>query len=175
MAARHNFVLCTMNTTIVIRDAERDEATELSNLAMRSKAYWGYSAEFMEACRRELSVSPSNIESSKFHYAVAERQGEIVGYYALERLSGSEFELEAIFVEPKYIGSGIGRALINHAKGRAATIGGRTLFIQGDPNAENFYRAAGGKLIGKRESASIPGRFLPTFSIALAGEKDWTS
>ena len=132
---------------------------------MRSKAHWGYSAEFMEACRQELAVSESKLSNKHFHYAVAENQGEIVGYYALERLSGEEFELEALFVEPKHIGSGVGRALIGHAKNRAAANGGRTLIIQGDPHAEKFYRAAGGKRTGERESASIPGRFLPVFSI----------
>ena len=137
---------------------------------MRSKAYWGYSAEFMEACREELSVSPEKMESSRFHYAVAERQGEIVGYYALERLSAVTFELEALFVEPAHIGSGVGRALVTHAKGYAAAADGRVLIIQGDPNAANFYQAAGGVLTGKRESASIPGRFLPIFEIDLISD-----
>lgn len=156
--------------SIMIRNAKPDEAAALSDLAMRSKAYWGYSVEFMEACREELSVSPGNIEKSKFHYVVAERQGEIVGYYALERLSATAFELEALFVEPAHIGSGVGRALITHAKRHAAGAGGRTLIIQGDPNAARFYRAAGGVLTGERESASIPGRFLPTFEIRLTND-----
>jgi len=156
--------------TIRIRNAAPDEATALSDLAMRSKAYWGYSNEFMEACREELSVLPNNIESDRFHYVAAERQGEIVGYYALERLPDSAFELEALFVEPAHIGSGVGRALITHAKSYAAAAGGRVLIIQGDPNATSFYRAAGGVLTGRRESASIPGRFLPTFEIHLTSD-----
>jgi len=155
---------------IVIRNARRNEASELSGLAMRSKAYWGYSREFMDACREELSVPQGHLENDRFCYVVAEHHGVIVGYYALERLSAAEFELEALFVEPRHIGSGIGRALITHAKKRAETAGGHTLVIQGDPNAENFYRAAGGKLTGRRESASIPGRFLPIFEICLAGD-----
>ena len=159
-----------MNEILLIRDVELHEANALSELAKRSKAYWGYSAEFMTACKNELLVSPSKLESSKFHYMVAECRGEIKGFYALEHLSESIFELEAIFVEPKYIGSGIGRALITHAKKYAAEIGGSSLIIQGDPNAEKFYRAAGGELTGERESASIPGRFLPTFSISLVSE-----
>jgi len=160
-----------MNMSIVIRDAVLDEVEDLSKLAMCSKAYWGYSDEFMELCREELLVSPDDIESSKTHYAVAERQDEIVGYCALERLSDSEFELEALFVKPECIGSGIGRALLTHAKNYAAARGGRTLTIQGDPNAVNFYRAVGGKLTGRRESGSIPGRFLPTFEILLTVKK----
>ena len=159
-----------MNNTIVIRDAEPSEATGLSCLAVRSKAHWGYSVEFMEACRRELTVSESKLASDVYYYSVAENQEEIVGFYALERLSSEEFELEALFVETEYIGSGVGRALIKHAKNHAAANGGHTLIIQGDPHAEKFYRAAGGKRTGERESASIPGRFLPVFSISLVTE-----
>lgn len=159
-----------MNKMIVIREAEKNEATNLSSLAMRSKAYWGYSEEFMEACRQELSVSADKIESNDYHYAVAENQGVIVGFYALGNLSDSNIELEALFVEPKYIGSGIGRVLIEHAKNHAAANGGHTLLFQGDPNAEDFYRAVGATLTGKRESSCVPGRFLPTFSISLVSE-----
>jgi len=60
--------------------------------------------------------------------------------------------------------------LISHAKSHAALLGGRVLIIQSDPNAEKFYRAAGGILAGKQESKSIPGRLLPTLKILLADE-----
>ncbi len=122
----------------------------------------------MEACRDELVVSREKIQDSKNQYLVAESAGEVLGFYALERLSAAEFELEALFVEPLHIGTGVGRALIRHALQAVAGAGGRELLIQGDPNAEKFYCAAGGKLIGTRESASIPGRFLPLFAISVA-------
>ncbi|MDE0683663.1 MAG: hypothetical protein OXI63_12155 [Candidatus Poribacteria bacterium] len=41
------------------------------------------------------------------------------------------------------------------------------MIIQGDPNAERFYRSAGGLLVGTRKSASIPNRELPIFWINL--------
>ena len=156
--------------SLLIRKAEVNEASSLSKLAIRSKAYWGYSANFMAACEKELVITEHQLESDKFLYMVAESKGEQLGYYGLEKISESEFELEALFVDPKYIGSGIGRALLTHAKEMAAKMGGVTLVIQGDPNAKNFYLATGCILTGKRESASIPGRFLPTFSISLVDD-----
>ena len=159
-----------MNKMIVIRKAGKNEAASLSSLTMRSKAYRGYSEEFMEACRQELSVLEDMIENNNNHYAVAENQGVIAGFYALRKLSDSDIELDALFVEPEYIGSGIGRILIEHAKDHAVANGGRKLLFQGDPNAEDFYRAVGATLTGKRESTCIPGRFLPTFSISLVSE-----
>ena len=125
----------------------------------------------MEACREELTVTTQALESADFHYRVAEWDSELAGFYAIEKLAGQKFELEALFVEPAYIGKGVGKALINHAKKLAHALGGKTLIIQGDPNAEKFYRAAGGKLSGMRASASVPDRDLPLFTIDLAGDK----
>ena len=153
--------------SIKIRGAVSNEAALLSDLAMRSKAHWGYSSEFIQACRAELTVLPQNIESKEFQYVVGDLDGEVVGFYALKRISPSVFELEAMFVEPKHIGHGIGRALINHAKKRAIALGGLVLTIQSDPHAEIFYRAAGGILTGTQESGSIGGRYLSTFEIPL--------
>jgi len=159
-----------MSKSLTIRAANLSDAEFLSNLAIRSKAYWGYSSDFMNACLDELSVSRAYVESSDFHYAVAELDENIVGFYALEGLSGDEIELGALFVDPDHIGTGVGKALIEEAKIHAAKLGAGKLYIQGDPNAEKFYRAAGGVPTGSKESESIPGRFLPTFQISLSNE-----
>ena len=126
----------------------------------------------MEACRDELTVTSEMIQDSKFHYVVAEMANEVVGFYGVERLSSLQFELEALFVDPVHIGSGIGRALITHARDFIGESGGRSLIIQGDPNAEEFYLAVGAQLIGEKESDSIPGRFLPIFRMEIAESKD---
>ncbi len=147
-----------------LREAKINEGPLLSDLAFRSKAYWGYSAEFMEACREELTYTDIDIEN--WSVIVVENQ-RVEGFYALVPLSDTEVELEALFVEPDAIGQGYGRALISHAKTTAKAMGAKTMIIQGDPNATPFYQAIGGKLTGERESASIPGRFLPTFELDL--------
>ena len=152
---------------VSLRPAEPDEAGALSELAIASKAHWGYSQAFLDACREELTYLPDDILAPQLAFWVARREGVIVGFYALGELSGQAVELEALFVAPALIGSGIGKRLVEHAKSQAAAGGAHTLVIQGDPNAAGFYRAAGGVLTGNRESGSIPGRFLPTFSVPL--------
>ena len=134
---------------------------------MRSKAHWGYSDEFMSACREELTYSDAQIDSDNYEFYVCEAEGRIAGFYALELPGSTDAELEALFVEPESIGQGFGRMLMEHAKARAAALGIKQLIIQGDPNAESFYEAAGGVGDGQRESSSIPGRFLPVFRIDL--------
>ena len=148
-----------------IRRALHDEAESLGHLAFRSKAYWGYSEDFMEACRAELTLSASYLrEHSAF---IIECDQTVAGFYTLERLSHTEVELGYLFVEPSMIGKGYGRKLIDHAKEHARSLGYESMIIQSDPNAVRFYRATGGSVIGTKESMSIPGRVIPLLRIAL--------
>lgn len=122
----------------------------------------------MEACRAELTYSRADLTSPVFHFQVAASgQGELAGFYAIEKLSDNDVELEALFVLPEFIGKGVGRALMTDAIAAATRWGGRRLIIQSDPNAEAFYRSAGGEVVGTRESDSIPGRVLPIVEITL--------
>jgi GNAT superfamily N-acetyltransferase len=102
-----------------------------------------------------------------YQYFAAVEGDVITGFYALKSLSDDDYELEALFVAPGHIGTGIGRALITHAKHTLSQRGAARLIIQGDPNATPFYVAAGGRQIGSRESGSIPGRHLPLFEIEI--------
>jgi len=159
-----------MNQGVEIRAAVAAEAACSSQLAIASKAHWGYSPELMEACVDELTVSGRLIDSKDHHYVVAVVEGDIVGFYALEDSSGDEIEPGALFVSPLHIGTGIGRSLIENAKKHAFKLGANIVNVQGDPNAIAFYRAAGGVMTGNKESESIAGRFLPTFQIDLSAD-----
>jgi len=119
----------------------------------------------MASCRAELTVDSKQILNDQYEYLVAEDRDTIIGFYAIEAVSPDVFELEAMFVEPEYVGSGVGRALIEHAIRNVAAKGGETLLVQTDPNASEFYAAAGAVQIGTRESESIPGRILPLLKI----------
>jgi len=150
-----------------IRRASLDETERLSELAFRSKAYWGYSGAFMEACRDELAVTRSMVADDLVY--VSETNGELSGFYSLEHLSDTEIELGHLFVDPGFMGIGIGLQLVEHACRTAVNLGFNRLCIQGDPNAERFYLRCGAVRIGERESASIPNRMLPLFEIQLVG------
>lgn len=152
-----------------IRRAISSEAKFLSDLALRSKAYWGYSPEFIEACRQELTYSSQDIDKNQFF--VAELNTQIIGFFALETITSTTVELEALFIDPAYINRGYGCKLINFAKSVAKDLGGEIMIIQGDPHANNFYLKVGGKFIGERESGSISGRYLPVFTLDLT-ERD---
>ena len=154
---------CQQLATVIIRRIRRSEAGFLSELALRSKAYWGYTREFIEACRDELTVDEDHYEN----FFCAEQDDTLVGYYGMTPIDETRVELEALFVEPSAIGRGIGKALIQHAIATASGRGAKRMQIQGDPNATAFYVAAGARQVGERASGSIPGRRLPLFEIEL--------
>lgn len=141
-----------------IRAGRRHEARLLSELALRSKGHWGYDPAFLQACRAELTLTPEQIESRRV--AVAERDGRIVGFSALagQPPSGT---LENLFVEPDHIGTGVGRALWQHAVEVAGGLGFEHLTLEADPGAEPFYLAMGARRRGVVPSGSIAGRVIP--------------
>jgi hypothetical protein len=66
----------------LIRPASISEAARLSELVMRSKAYWGYSPEFLEQAAPELTVSEQEIADGKV--SVAELHERPVGVSVLD-------------------------------------------------------------------------------------------
>jgi hypothetical protein len=46
----------------MILPAKLEEAALLTEFILRSKAYWGYSAAFMEAVRPIMTLKPEDIE-----------------------------------------------------------------------------------------------------------------
>lgn len=155
----------TTRPDIRLRRATAADAGSLSALALRSKAHWGYSDQMLAAFRAELTVTPDHV--SRCATVIIECDGRIAGFYSLEAVDAQSVELAHLFVEPAHIGCGLGRALIEHALVQARRAGHRLLVIEGDPNAGQFYLAAGARRVGSRESASIAGRMLPVYEIAL--------
>ena len=117
------------------RNAVKRDADVLTALALRSKGHWGYPASFLDRCRGELTVTPEDLENETAHYVVAETDGVVTGFYGVTQTDGESCELEALFVEPSLIGTGIGRLLLQNALQEAFNRGGSALVVQSDPNA----------------------------------------
>lgn len=143
---------------LMIRPARADEVGLLSDLAIRSKGHWGYDADFLEACRAELTVDPARLDRESVW--VASNDDVVVGFSAL-RVEADEAELTDLFVDPSRIGVGIGRALWVHTVEESRLHSVVSLRIEADPHAEDWYLRRGAVRIGETPSGSIPGRMLP--------------
>lgn len=150
---------------MLLRPARPGEAGLLTDLALRSKAHWGYDAAFMASCREELRIRPDDVVPRRL--TVAERDGVVVGLYAIDG-GPPVAELGQMFVDPGHIGCGVGSELWRHAVRAAAALGIRTLTVDADPFAEGFYLAMGAVRVGHVPSGSIPGRELPRLEFVVS-------
>ena len=153
-----------------LRPARAEEAGRLTELALRSKAHWGYDADFMARCRDELTVRPEDIESGAV--IVAEADGGLLGFGCLsvadeDQGAVPEGEIWHFFVEPSAMGSGLGRALMERLFARARNLGFKRLRVDSDPGARGFYERMGFVYHSEAPSASIAGRMLPHLRITL--------
>ncbi|TLQ48496.1 GNAT family N-acetyltransferase [Streptomyces marianii] len=149
---------------MLIRPARATEAAVLTDLALRSKAHWGYDADFLKACRDELTVAEHEV--ARRRATVADRDGRILGFTTLEGEPPTGV-LGMMFVEPQAIGEGIGRQLFKHTIAAGRDLGFTRLTIDADPNAEPFYRAMGAVRIGSVPSGSIASRVLPQMVVTI--------
>ena len=150
-----------------IRRATVAESALLTDITFRAKAYWGYSPQLMAQWRGIISVPPELIRNNPVY--LLEDSGRVCGYYSLEHPDGDQIMLENLFIDPDYIGSGVGRTLLQHALALAASLGYQTVGLESDPHAEGFYLRLGAVRIGERP-APIPGqpeRVLPQMRFEL--------
>jgi ribosomal protein S18 acetylase RimI-like enzyme len=133
-------------SALTLRAAQADEHAELTALAQRAKAHWGYPANALARWRDELTVTRASIVS--LPTVVAACNGAIVGFFQL-RLGPCEAELEHLWVLPEQMGRGIGRALLQRALDDTRAAAHHRLRIDADPYAEAFYRSCGAVRIGE--------------------------
>ncbi|HEV2127998.1 MAG TPA: GNAT family N-acetyltransferase [Thermomicrobiales bacterium] len=151
-----------------IRPARPDEAGELTGIAMRSKAWWGYDDHFMETVRPELTVTPEQI--ARDHVVVIERGARLAGFAHLRRESDTTLELVSLFIDAWAIRQGLGQRLWNEAIAYARGEGYRAVTLEADPNAEPFYALQGAVVTGSRESTLMAGRVLNLMTLTLDGD-----
>jgi GNAT superfamily N-acetyltransferase len=143
---------------VLVRPAWPDEGPVLSALALRSKAHWGYDDDFLEQCRDELTITRGRIGRERTR--VAEINGEVAGFSSMEVHIGMA-DVCDLFVDPRFISTGIGQLLVNDMLLYACRHGIPLIHVEADPNATAFYARQGFTQCGEVPSGSIPGRNLP--------------
>jgi ribosomal protein S18 acetylase RimI-like enzyme len=148
---------------IEIRRATSDDANRATEIARTAKAHWGYPAEWLAAWEYDLTIRETDIEMHPTF--VASLDGEVVGVCQIQRSDEHAF-LEHVWVDPRAHRQGVGRALVEHARGESRGV----LAIVADPNAEPFYLRLGARRVGEI-AAPMPGapdRTLPLLEMEAA-------
>jgi len=135
---------------LVIRPAVVSEQKELEDLQMRASLTNAGDRDALLAHPDAIELPLTQIAAGSVF--VAEWNGAIVGFAAVEPREDGESELDALFVDPNMRRRGIARALIEHcaevARGRKSA----ALCVVGNPHAKDFYTACGFRLIGTTET-----------------------
>jgi GNAT superfamily N-acetyltransferase len=135
-----------------IRRAETADAAALTSPALVSKAFWGYDATFMKACRAELTLGPRDmVDDPTF---VIDAQGRILGFYQRRR-QGTGADIRMLFVAPEAVRSGIERRLRAHPERTARAMGVTHLEVDRTPRASIAPWGCGAR--AKHNRAASPG------------------
>lgn len=135
---------------IAFSKAELFDGPLLTELTLRSKSFWKYSAEFLEKCRPHLIIDESYIENWPvvvLRKDTTTKSNEIIGYYSL-KIIGREKRLDNLWLDLPFIGQGFGGLAIVHAKEKGREIGWDHFYLASEPGAVPFYEKYGGTLIG---------------------------
>lgn len=153
-----------MNSRFKLRSAELDELPGLSDLCLRSKAHWGYDSAFMAACVPVLTLTQADLDAGPL--VVADSHGRAAG---LAQVTGetNAMEIDLLFVDPDFMGTGCGRILFDWCARTATGLGAKKLRIEADPGAVPFYEKMGANRVGDVPSNAIPGRRLPLLEVSL--------
>lgn len=127
---------------MAIRKARKDEAQviwEIRNAAINSQCVGHYSPEDLEIWTSgEMTKQFIDIVESSFYVATVD--GCVVGTGMINLESG---KLDAIFVHPSHIRTGIGKQIMLHLEKLALDAGLTQLSLESTLNAVTFYQAQG--------------------------------
>jgi len=161
---------------MIIREAQPQDAKELTALTFESKKHWGYPDIYMELWTKELTITPEYIEKNKVVLAIED--GQIAGYFSIMKESPEEvlqvgnyrmaggFFLDNLFIRPSFIRTGLGKKLLFLALEYCREQNIPLLHVYSDPNAQGFYEAMGAEHLGDLPT-KIPGRSLPIMLFRL--------
>jgi predicted N-acetyltransferase YhbS len=152
------------STTLEIRPSRTADAAQLTKLAHRAKASWGYPSTWMNRWSSALTLTRAYLKTHPGF--VAEQDGKIVGMCMLElRLVNAR--LEHVWIDPDYQRQGIGRALVARALEEVAATGEKFVTIESDPFAEEFYLKLGARRTSfvRAPMPGAPDRILPVLEL----------
>jgi GNAT superfamily N-acetyltransferase len=147
---------------VVIRSPRPDEGERLREIAIASKQYWGYAREEVVRWASQGDFSPAGLLAKDFF--VADADGRAIAFSSL--VPGEPAVLDDLWVEPEWIGKGVGRRLFAAVADRAAELGASRLEWEAEPHAVGFYARLGACHL-RDSGPSVWGRILPVMGIDL--------
>jgi len=147
----------------IIRKAKIDELSILNHLMERSLSVWEYPAKEHKELVEYLQITPEMLQNSVTY--VAEKEGVVVGFWCRE--IKKELSLGRFYIDPAYIGKGVGSYLWSAMIAELTSRGLEYFTLLSDPNAQGFYEKKGAHKIGDHPSEIFKGENLPIMKYYL--------
>ena len=144
---------------ISVRGACPGDFERLRELTFESKAHWGYDRDFVGAWADGLGFEGG------CERWVAELDGEVVAWSGLTPPEKRIAVLDHLWVDPGWMGRGLGTRLFRLAADRARELGAERLEWGAEPNAVGFYEKLGGRKL--RDHVTEWGRLAPWMGLDL--------
>lgn len=152
----------------LIRRAVSTDHARLTEIAFSSKNHWSYPPHYFTSWKDELTVTSDYIQDNTVF--IHQQNSVSTGFYSLVELRKPiDMEsftllpglwLDHLFVDPPFIGCGIGTKLFQHAISRAKKTEHTRMKILSDPHSKEFYTKMGCFFV-KDVPSSIPERTTP--------------
>lgn len=149
---------------VVIRVGTERDFPRLREIAVEAKAHWGYDRTQVEKWALGGDFDPGSMRAREV-YVAAEEDGAPVGWASLIA-RGEVGWLEDLWIDPPWIGRGVGRLLFEHVAGRARELGASRLEWEAEPNARGFYERMGATYVRDSEVTEW-GRVLDVLGVEL--------
>jgi len=135
---------------LLIRQALTSEQKELEDLQRRASLSNAGDREALLAHPDAIELPLAQIAAGRVF--VAEWNGTVVGFAAVEPREDGASELDALFVDPGMRRRGIARSLVAYCVEVARKGNSPALCVVGNPHAREFYTACGFKETGTVET-----------------------
>jgi GNAT superfamily N-acetyltransferase len=127
---------------VTLRRVAVEDLPALNALMQASGAYRGRYAPMLQ----DYAATQAQVAAD--HMVLAEREGEVVGFYSL--VTEGEPELDLMFVADAAQGLGLGERLFRDMAEAAAALGIAAVKIVSNPPAVGFYERMGAARVGTK-------------------------
>jgi GNAT superfamily N-acetyltransferase len=151
--------------SVTIRAPAADEGGRLKEIAISSKAFWGYELDKVREWADRGDFSSEHL--GKLTVFVAEAEARAIGWSSLDP-RGEVWWLADLWIEPAWIGKGVGGRLFRHGARHAQRVGAKRLEWEAEPNSIGFYERMGARHLRDSEQTEW-GRTLSVMGVELNG------